>query len=190
MEVRDIHMKYRCIWISVMCGLSTYTWINYSLFEPIEISVYTPYVINGIIFLSYLTWDTYKMLTDSRLYRTDLMIHHGIAITVTVSCITTTPLHMSNYMIAELISLLNYPLRNYINLLNYYRTFIIITLRIPLTIWFLRYYSIYYNLPRLKLILSPNHYIWMEFITIFSNVFILYDLFILYKIYKPKKIKQ
>jgi hypothetical protein len=126
---------------------------------------------------------------DSRLYRTDLMIHHAVAMTVTVSCITTIPLHMSNYMIAEAISLLNYPLRNYPEWLNHYRTFIILTLRMPLTIWLAFYYAPLYEIPHLKMTLSPIHFQWMTFMNNLTYMFLLYDFFILYKIYKPKKIK-
>ncbi len=31
-SIQDIHMKHRCMWLSVMCGLSVYTWYNYSLY--------------------------------------------------------------------------------------------------------------------------------------------------------------
>lgn len=189
-QIQDLHMKYRCMWLWVMCGLSTYTWYNYSLYDPIQTDLYTPYVLNGAIFICYLSWDTYKMIMDARLYRTDLLIHHAVAMTVTVSCIRTIPLHMSNYMILEAISLFNYPLRNYPDLLNHYRTFIILTLRMPMTTWFAVYYFPSYDLPQLKLTISPIHCNWMIFMSNLTYAFLLYDLFILYKIYKPKKIKK
>lgn len=189
-QIQDLHMKYRCMWLWVMCGLSTYTWYNYSLYDPIQTDLYTPYVLNGAIFICYLSWDTYKMIMDARLYRTDLLIHHVVAMTVTVSCIRTIPLHMSNYMILEAISLFNYPLRNYPGLLNHYRTFIILTLRMPMTTWFVVYYFPSYDLPQLKLTISPIHCNWMIFMNNLTYAFLLYDFFILYKIYKPKKIKH
>ena len=189
-SIQDVHMKHRCMWLSVMCGLSVYTWYNYSLYEPIQTDLYTPYVLNGAIFICYLSWDTYKMIMDARLYRTDLLIHHNTALIITCSCITTTPLQMSNYMIMESISLLNYPLRDYPQILNLYRTAIIISLRMPLSVWFWIYYNPKYGLPVLQQALTPSHYIWLKCILNSYWFFLLYDLFILYKIYKPKKIKK
>ena len=43
-SIQDVHMKHHCRWLSVMCGLSTYTWYNYSLYVHIEISISMPYV--------------------------------------------------------------------------------------------------------------------------------------------------
>ena len=129
MDIQTEHMRLRCCFISAMCGLSLYSWCNYSLFDPINNSCLTPYYLNGLLFLFYLAWDTYHMTLSSNkhiLYRTDLIIHHTMSFIITASSINNNALLMSNYMILECISLMNYVWRNNPYLLKMYRTFCIV----------------------------------------------------------------
>lgn len=190
MDVQTEHMKYRCCFISAMCGMSMYTWYNYSLFDPVNNDVFTPYYQNGLFFLFYLLWDTYHMtLSTNRaiLFRTDLLIHHLFATIITVSSLNTTALQMSNYMIMECISLMNYTWRNNPRILNIYRTVCIVFLRIPLTLWFWFYYHPNYSFPYWKLTRSENHYLYLYWLYKCSCFFTFYDMLILWKLYKPKK---
>lgn len=40
MNIQTEHMKRRCYFISAICGMSLYTWYNYSLFDPINNSFF------------------------------------------------------------------------------------------------------------------------------------------------------
>ncbi len=40
MDIQTEHMKKRCYFISAMCGMSLYSWYNYSLFDPINNSFF------------------------------------------------------------------------------------------------------------------------------------------------------
>ncbi len=66
------HMKRRCYFISEMCGMSLYSWYNYSLFDPLNNSFFTPYYQNCLLMMFYLGWDTYHMINKHILFRTDL----------------------------------------------------------------------------------------------------------------------
>jgi hypothetical protein len=180
MDIREEHMKHRCYFISAMCGLSLYNWLNYSLFDPINTEFFTPYNQNGVLFLFYLTWDTYHMINNRLLYRTDLLIHHGAAFIITANSINHNGLQMSHYMILECISLMNYVWRHNPQLLNAYRTACILLIRLPLTFWFWLYYNPTFLYPR-----------WIEtdcsmniIISKAMCFFIVYDIYILWKIYK------
>ena len=48
-QIQIKHMKYRCCFISVMCGMSLYSWYNYSLFNPITNDFFTPYYQNCLL---------------------------------------------------------------------------------------------------------------------------------------------
>ena len=84
--IKDTHMKHRCWVIFAMCILSIYNWYHYSLFEtPYINDISKPYYWNCLIFISYLLWDTYKMVFSEHktiLYRTDLLLHHFVTIMV------------------------------------------------------------------------------------------------------------
>ena len=195
MESADIHMKHRCMWLSVICGLSAYTWYCCPLFVLFPDVIFTPYtftpsVSNGVIFVCYLIWDTHKMLTDRRLYRSDLIIHHGIAFIISGSCTYYIPTQMSQYLVMESISLMNYTLRDLPNILKIYRTFVITCIRIPLTLWYYFVYNPYYTIPFIITTTTVNGVLWMRFIYNLCLFFIVYDIFLLYKIHKPRKIKQ
>jgi hypothetical protein len=192
-NIQNEHMKKRCYFITVMCGTSLYNWYNYSLFVPINNDFFTPYYQNCLLMLFYLGWDAYHMtLSENKiiLYRTDLIAHHIITGTVFLSCINYTPLIMSNYLVMECISVMNYTWRNNPILLKFYRTMCILLVRIPLITWCLIYYNPTIGLPMLKNNLSLYEYNYICLIDKFHIFFIIYDMFILWKLYKPQKNKQ
>ena len=187
MDIQTEHMKNRCYFISVMCGMSLYSWYNYSLFDPINNSIFTPYYQNGLLFIFYLVWDTYHMIDKAILYRTDLIIHHTISLILTTSSINNNTLQLSNYMILECVSLMNYIWRNNPNLLKVYRTLCIFCIRLPMTFW-MWYYTLKFMYPYWKVTLTYNHYLYMKTLYSMAIFFVFYDMFILWKLYKPKKV--
>ena len=219
-------MRKRCYFISIMCSISLYTWYSYSLFTPVENSVFTPYYQNSLLMIFYLCWDTYHMTLSSNksiLFRKDLLIHHIVSLIVYLSCINITALQMSNVLIMECISLMNYVWRKHNKWLNLYRTACIFLIRIPLSLWFWLYYNpeIYFpylrpmgilnahwppaaepvegtncgalphklpvsNDQRSKTIVTDSHH---KYLILLGNVYVLfifYDMYILWQIYKPK----
>jgi hypothetical protein len=110
--IKDIHMEKRCWVIFAMCSLSLYNWYHYSLFEtPFINHISKPYYWNYLIFIGYLLWDNYKMLFSEHktiLYRTDLLIHHFVSLSLFCSLIKYTSLLGSGILIMECISLMNY----------------------------------------------------------------------------------
>ena len=186
MDIQTEHMKQRCYFISAMCGMSLYSWYNYSLFDPINNSFFTPYYQNGLLFLFYLGWDTQRMFRTPILFRTDLIIHHIMSLVVTASSINNNTLQMSNYMILECISVMNYILRNNPKLLKLYRIFCVFCIRTPLTLWFWYYYSPTIMYPYWKYMLTYNHYLYMKTLYDMTIFFVFYYMFILWKLYKQK----
>ena len=190
MDIQTVHMKQRCYFISAMCCMSLYSWYNYSSFDPINNSFFTPYYQNGLLFLLYLAWDTYHMIRTPLLFRTDLMIHHTMSVIITSSSINNNTLQMSNYMILECISLMNYIWRNNLQLLKIYRTLCILCVRTPLTLWFYFYYMPNIMYTYWEYTLTYNHYLYMKTLYDMSIFFMFYDIFILWKLYKPIKHKK
>jgi hypothetical protein len=186
MDIQTEHMKQRCYFISAMCGMSMYSWYNYSLFDPINNSFFTPYYQNGLLFLFYLCWDTISMFRNPILFRTDLLIHHTMSLVFTASSINNNTLQMSNFMILECISLMNYIWRNNPKLLKMYRFFCVFYIRTPLTLWFWYYYNPTIMYPYWKYTLTHNHYLYMKTLYDMSIFFVFYDMFILWKLYKQK----
>jgi len=178
-------MKNRCYFISTMCGMSLYSWYNYSLFDPINNSFFTPYYQNCLLMLFYLGWDTYHMINIPILYRTDLMIHHSVTLVIYLSSINNTSLQMSNVLIMESISLMNYIWRNKQQLLKLYRTLCIFCIRIPVSLWFWLYYNPNIIYPYWKTTVTYPHYLYLSTLTNLYIFFIVYDMFILWKLYKP-----
>lgn len=187
--IRNEHMKHRCYFISAMCGMSLYGWFNYSLFDPPVNDFGTPYYYNCLLMLFYLGWDTYHMILSinkSILYRNDLMIHHIVSTIVYLSYINHTTLQISHVLIMECISLMNYVWRNNPKLLNLYRTFCIFVIRLPLSFWC----WFYLNPIISQYIIATRTYYHSLYLCTLGNIylfFIAYDLFILWKIYKPNK---
>jgi hypothetical protein len=184
MDIQMEHMKKRCYFISAMCGMSIYNWYNYSLFDPIDNSFMTPYYQNCLLMLFYLGWDTYHMTINPILFRTDLMIHHSVTMVVYLSYINNATLQTSNVLIMESISLMNYVWRNNPRLLKFYRIFCIFCIRMPLSFWMWLYYNQNFLYPYWKLTRTQYHYLYLKTLSNIYAFFILYDLFILWKLYK------
>lgn len=180
MDIQTEHMKRRCCFISAMCGISLYNWYNYSLFDPINNDFFTPYYQNCLLMMFYLGWDMYHMINRRVLFRFDLMIHHSITFVIYASYINNAPLTMSNYLIMESISAMNYILRNNPRLLKIHRTACILCIRLPLITWHLLYYNPYVGMPMLKLNVNIYLYYWLYLLERFHLFFIVYDLFILW----------
>ncbi len=188
MSMQNNHMKNRCYFIFIMCGLSLYSWYNYSLYEiPIDNSFSTPYYQNCLLMLFYLCWDIYKMVTNKLLFRADLMIHHVISLIVFVSLINYITLQLSNVLIMECISLMNYILRKHSKILKLYRILCICIVRLPLSLWFWYYYNPNIMAPIVKLSCTHYHYIYLLMLNNLYLFFIGYDFNILYKLYKLYK---
>jgi hypothetical protein len=191
MDIQTIHMKRRCYFISAMCGMSLYSWYNYSLFDPISNSFFTPYYQNCLLMLFYLGWDTYHMITKPILFRTELMIHHSFSTITYLSAINSGALQLSNILIMECISLMNYVWINNPNLLKIYRTLCILGVRTPLSLWFWLYYNPTIVKPYWFITKTYIHYLYLSVIIINVYLFIIgYDIFILWKIYKSTKLKR
>lgn len=190
MDIQTEHMKQRCYFISAVCGMSLYNWYNYSLFNPINNSFFTPYYQNSLFVLFYLGWDTFHMIKKPILFRTDLIIHHILSSVSCISVINYNPLQTNNILIMECISLMNYTLRNNPKLLKLYRTLCIFCIRMPLSLWLFFYYNRIYFLPYIKLKRTYYEYIYLQKLTYMFIFYIVYDMFILWKIYKPIKNKK
>jgi hypothetical protein len=189
MDIQTAHMKNRCYFISAVCGMSLYSWYKYSLFDPIDNSFITPYYQNSLFVLFYLSWDTYHMIKKPILFRTDLLIHHIVSSAGCISIINYNALQTNNVLIMECISLMNYIWRNNPKLLKLYRTLCILCVRMPLCIWLFFYYNHNYFLPYINLQLTYHVYMYVYIICHTFIFYIVYDMFILWKLYKPTKLK-
>jgi hypothetical protein len=190
--IRAEHTKKRCYFIYAMCTMSLYSWCNYSIFDldPVNSNVhfFTPYYQNCLLMLFYLGWDTYHMTLSKHrkiLYRKDLIVHHFIATITFLSFTNITPLQLSNILIMECISAMNDVLKNNARLLKLYRTLCIFFVRMPLSLWSCLYYIPYY-----KKIMLPNDVFKTTLSTTLLIFFMCYDVFILWKLYKPNKLQQ
>jgi hypothetical protein len=140
--------------------------------------------------LFYLGWDTYHMIVNPILFRADLMIHHSITTVVYLSYINNVALQLNHVLIMECISLMNYFWRNNPQLLKLYRTCCIFCIRLPLSFWLWLYYNPNYVYPYWKLTQTYNWYLYLSTRGNIYLFFIVYDMIILWKLYKPKKLKQ
>jgi hypothetical protein len=184
--MQNNHMENRCYFIFIMCSLSLYNWYNYSLYGPFNNNILMPYYQNCLLMIFYLCWDIFKMITNKILYRTDLMIHHIITLIIFLSCINYISLQLSNMLIMECISLMNYILRKHPNILKIYRTLCIILIRIPLILWSWLFYNPSIVYPYLKIVCSHYHYLYLITQLNILFFFIVYDFFILYKLWGEK----
>ena len=189
MDIRDEHMKTRCYFMWAMCSISLYNWFTYSLFEPINNDIWKPYYLNSALFIYYLCWDSYKMLLSSDrkiLYRTDLMIHHGISLFTFLSLINFTSLQCNHVLVMECISLLNYILRSRPKTLAYYRLFCILAVRIPMCLYMLNYnwHHIMFYAPTMELYYQHQPYEKIYFL------FLLYDAYLLKQLHKNLTMKK
>jgi hypothetical protein len=127
------------------------------------------------------------MITTPVLFRTDLMIHHSITTIVYLIYINNATLQINHVLIMECISLMNYVWRNNPQLLKLYRTLCILCVRMPLSLWFLLYYNPSIIYPYWKLTRTYSHYLYLKTLSNIYLFFIVYDMFILWKLYKPVK---
>jgi len=187
--IRNDHMKKRCYFISFMCSMSLYTWYNYSLYDPIVNNYFTPYYQNSLFFMIYLLWDIYYMTlsTNKRhLYRNDLVIHHIISFIIYLNCINKISLLMSNVLIMEMISLMNYCWKDKPIILNIYRIICILFIGMPLSCWLLLYYNPILIFQFFKITQTHPQYMYALTLGNTPLFFIFYDIYILWKIYKLK----
>ncbi len=188
--ISDEHMRKRCMFVSALCGMSMYGWYNNSVFDPISNDVYTTYYQNCLFMLFYLSWDTYHMILGPNkrvLFRTDLVIHHSLCLVIFSSYINHIPLQMSNFTIMECISLMNYIWRDNPRLLNMYRLICIHFIRVPVIIRYFFYIDPRITMPFLKNKLPLYHYQYLYALHHLELFSILYDVFIVWKIYKQMK---
>ena len=135
-KVREQHMKKRCMAIAVMCALSVHGWVSYSPYDLIHNETYTPMYLNCVLFLGYLTWDTFEMLTKRRaLFRTDLAIHHALAFVMQLLYLNHAALMLNHMLLMECVSLMNHIWRDRPKRLLAYRVLCIWTIRLPLSLW-------------------------------------------------------
>jgi len=187
--IRNEHMKTRCYFISLMCSMSLYTWYNYSLYDPIVNNYFTIYYQNSLFFMFYLVWDIYYMTLSNHkmyLYRNDLVIHHIISFIIYLNCINKISLLMSNVLIMELISLMNYCWKDNPIKLNVYRIMCILLIRMPLSFWLWLYYNPILIFHFFKITKTHPQYMYALTLGNTPVFFICYDIYILWKIYKLK----
>ena len=126
------------------------------------------------------------MIRKPVLFRTDLMIHHAVAAVVYLSCIGHVSLQMSHVLIMECISSMNYIWRNNPSCLKWYRTLCIFCIRMPLSLWMWLDYNPTISYPFLQSTRAPNHYVYLSTLGNIYLFFIVYDMFILWRLYKPQ----
>ncbi len=182
MDVQVEHMRHRCLFICAMCSASLFGWYNYSLFDPIDNSFFTPYYQNDLLFLFYLGWDTYHMIRTPVLFRSDLMIHHAMALIFAASCLNNNALQMSCYLMLECVSLMNYTLRHHPRALTLYRLFCICIIRMPLTLWFYFCYNATIMYPYWKTTRTHGGYLYLRVLHDIAICFVFYDMFLLWKL--------
>jgi hypothetical protein len=189
--VRDEHMKRRCYFIASICSASLYGWYNYSsLFEPITNSFFTLYYQNCLLVGFYLGWDTYHMMLSPNrhlLYRVDLVVHHVLSLVACVGYLSADARAANCYLLMECISMMNYTWKNNPQLLKVWRTASVFCVRLPISFFAYFYYEPTFLLPHLKLVSHPSHYALMKLNTNIFLFYMAYDMFILWKIYKPTK---
>lgn len=189
-DIQNQHMKNRCYFLTGICGMSLYSWYNYSLFDPINSDYCSQYYVNCLLCNFYLCWDTYQMIFSKNkmiLFRKDLVIHHTLSLCASVSLMNYTPLYLSHIFIMESISLMNHILKDKQLLLKIYRTVCICLIRLPLSVWNLSHYMPNILIPHLKKSITyQSHYFILYVNTRLFYFFIAYDMYILWKIYKPK----
>ena len=136
----NYHAYWRNIWLWTCFSLGTFNSVYYygeSIFiTSVSLSLLPP------LFISYLVWDAYKMLTYKQLYRSDLLVHHTVCLVVYgLMTYYNWNYIMSLLVIAENLSLFNYWLEPP-SLLKY-KLFILVFYRIPF--WSLFLYSSFGN---------------------------------------------
>lgn len=172
------HMTKRLCFLFGMCSLSLYTWTSYSLFQPLEINVWSVPYQNCLLFMIYLAWDTWSMYYNKSLFRVDLQIHHIIGSLIFGSMAMYIPIPGSMALINECISLLNNVLRNHPYWLNRYRLFCILCIRLPVCGFFTLYY-IPYRFYEFKGSLTDDEYWFVYYAHKINYLFLLYDFYLI-----------
>jgi len=176
-SINVTHMKYRMMWLYSIFGFGLYNCYTNSLYQPIVYNPYSLISINCYIFVTYLFWDTWKMMVDKRLFRKELLIHHSVCIYISLCLTNKTSLSGNWCFITECISLMNYYFRDPkdANYLKMYRLFCIFFIRMP--IWFL---LLNYNYYHIEKYLKPelSNFVHTQLYGIYF--FIIYDLFLIH----------
>ncbi len=144
MDIVNQHMKHRCCFLTVICGVSVYNIINYSSYDPTINDFWSLPYQHCLFTMFYFLWDTYYMTISTHsnlLYRKELVLHHIISITLLSSIFNYFALQSSCFFIMECISLMNYAWRDKPLLLKFYRTCCIFFVRIPISVFTSFYYE-------------------------------------------------
>jgi hypothetical protein len=170
----ETYTYWRTVWLWPCFLLGIYNTINYDQFSSNVYETSFSLRLVPTMFLAYLGWDMYTMMSHKHLYRTDLMIHHSMCV---ITWITATYYNFlkspSLMIICECLSLMNYLLRNHIVYLNYYRILTIVCIRTP--IWIGQTYIHFNDFNDMPLV----PYILFKYCPL---LFVVYDIVILYKI--------
>lgn len=183
-------MKRRCYFLAVICGGSLYNIVNYSSYDPAINNFFSIPYLHCLFTAYYLLWDTYKMtLSTNRneLFRTELIIHHFIAMFQLINLMNYIPLQISCILIMECISLMNHVWKDKPFLLKMYRTLCIFCVRMPSSLYWGLFYNSDTTHAHYLIILSPTHYTFLKYVMSSTTFYILYDLLVLYWLYKPRK---
>jgi hypothetical protein len=163
----DNHAYWRNVWLWTCFSLGTFNTIYY-YGESVYMSSKTLCLLPPV-FVSYLTWDTYKMLYYKQLYRSDLLAHHIACLCAYAYLVYYNIWYVpSLFMVAENLSLFNYWLDP--PLLLKYKLFILLFYRIPF--WLILICQPFRNIE------YADHF----YAVSTSAFFIAYDLFMVKKI--------
>jgi len=167
-SIIDNHAYWRNIWLWTCFSLGTFNSVYY--YGESIYTTSTTLCLLPPLFISYLAWDTYKMLFYKQLYRSDLLAHHSVCLIVYIYLIYYNIRYVSSlFMVAENLSLFNYWLDP--KSLLKYKLCILLYYRIPF--WFYFIGSGFYNIE------YAEHF----YIIIFGiPFFVCYDLFMVKKI--------
>ena len=127
----------------------------------------------------YLIWDLYMMFRNADLFRKNLLYHHVVCLFTFTVFGYSTPLTACWMLLAESVSLFNYPLQKS-KYLWVYKFYNILIFRIPF--WVL---TIFYIWTRSKV--SLDIYLLQQYYYYGPLIFILYDGFFITQVYKKMK---
>ena len=177
-DIVDTHTFWRTVWLWPCFLIGCYNMFNYDYFNTTMMyESSTSLQCIPPLFMSYLGWDMYQMMTNKSLFRTDLMTHHVFTF-ISFTFIQYSGVFKcgSLCMVAECISLFNTILKNQILYLNMYRLGTIMFVRMPIWIGFVITHS-YHDTSDMCFII----HIFYKYATI---LFIIYDMLIISKIVK------
>jgi hypothetical protein len=120
--IREQHIKIRCKFLFIICCISSFCWYKYK-FLTLFPKVFYIFYINYIIFMFYVSWDTYMMCFSKHhiiLFRKDLLIHHIVSLFLACLLGYSDIIFTNHLIIMECISLMNYTLKNNFYMLNLY----------------------------------------------------------------------